>query len=211
MRSPAWSIAFAAGVMSGSASAELAYDSYLIDVGESDGLVLHGNLTGGEVDNLVVFGDGGEDRDRRMAMYAFDGSDWDLAYAAEVPDDVIFVDMLESADRDRLLMFRRDHVDWLNPDGWIRTTLVSAPSVYIVPPLDVPQVEIVRDVNDDGKGDLVLPDFDGRSRPRSPSISPTRNWSVASPSLISTTTAETTSSCGSRRPKRTRPTESASF
>ena len=161
MRSPAWSIAFAAGVMSGSASAELAYDSYLIDVGESDGLVLHGNLTGGEVDSLVVFGDGDEDRERRMAMYAFDGSDWDLAYAAEVPDDVIFVDMLGSADRDRLLMFRRDHVDWLNPDGWIRTTLVSAPSVYIVPPLDVPQVEIVRDVNDDGKGDLVLPDFDG--------------------------------------------------
>ena len=161
MRRQAWSIPLAAGLLSGVASAELAYDSYLIDVGESDGLVLHGDLTGGEVDSLVVFGDAGEDRDRRMAMYAFDGAGWDLAYAAEVPDDVIFVDMLESADRDRLLMFRRDHVDWLDPDGWVRTTLVSAPSVYNVPPLDVPRVTIVRDVNDDGKGDLVLADFDG--------------------------------------------------
>lgn len=161
MRRQAWSIPFAAGLLSGAASAELAYDSYLIDVGESDGLVLHGNLTDGDVDSLLVFGDAGDDRDRRMAMYAFDGGGWDLAYAAEVPDDVIFVDMLESADRDRLLMFRRDHVDWLKPDGWARKTLVSAPSVYNVPPLDVPRVTIVRDVNDDGKGDLVLPDFDG--------------------------------------------------
>ena len=109
----------------------------------------------------MVFADGGEARDRRMAMYAFDGTSWDLAYAADVPDDVIFVDMLESDDSDRLLMFRRDHVDWLDPDGWTRTTLVSGPSVYNVPPLDVPQVEIARDVNGDALGDLVLADFDG--------------------------------------------------
>ena len=157
----AWFMALSAGLLAGSASAELAYSSYLVDVGESDGLVLHGNLSGGKVDDLVVFEDGGETRDRRMALYAFDGTGWDLAYAADVPDDVIFVDMLESADQDRLLMFRRDHVDWLDPDGWTRTTLVSAPSVYNVPPLDVPQVGIVRDVNADALGDLVLADFDG--------------------------------------------------
>ena len=156
-----WSMPLAVGLLSGAAWAELAYDSYVVDVGDSDGLVLHGNLIGGEVDSLVVFGDGGADRDRRMALYAFDGTGWDLAYAADVPEDVIFVDMLESADRDRLLMFRRDHVDWLDPDGWTRTTLVSAPSVYNVPPLDVPQVTIVRDVNADDSGDLVLADFDG--------------------------------------------------
>lgn len=161
MRGLVWFMALAAGLLSGPASAELTYSSYLVDVGESDGLVLHGNLTGGEVDNLVVFADGGDTRDRRMALYAFDGAGWDLAYAADVPDDVIFVDMLESAGSDRLLMFRRDHVDWLNPDGWTRTTLVSAPSVYNVPPLDVPQVGIVRDVNGDDLGDLVLADFDG--------------------------------------------------
>lgn len=161
MRGLAWFMALAPGFLSAPASAELTYSSYLVDVGESDGLVLHGNLTGGKVDNLVVFEDASETRDRRMAMYAFDGTGWDLAYAADVPGDVIFVDMLEAPDRDRLLMFRRDHVDWLNPDGWTRTTLVSAPSVYNVPPLDVPQVEIARDVNADALGDLVLPDFDG--------------------------------------------------
>ena len=155
-----WSM-LAVGLLSGAAWAELAYDSYVVDVGDSDGLVLHGNLIGGEVDSLVVFGDGRAGRDRRMALYAFDGIGWDLAYAANVPEDVIFVDMLESADRDRLLMFRRDHVDWLDPDGWTRATLVSAPSVYNVPPLDVPQVTIVRDVNADDRGDLVLADFDG--------------------------------------------------
>ena len=154
-------LALAAGLLSDPASAELTYLSYLVDVGESDGLVLHGNFTGGQVDDLVVFEDGGDTRDRRMTMYAFDGTRWGLAHAADVPDDVIFVDMLESADSDRLLMFRRDHVDWLNPNGWTRSTLVTAPSVYNVPPLDVPQVGIVRDVNADALGDLVLPDFDG--------------------------------------------------
>ena len=42
MRGLACFLALAAGPLSGSASAEFAYSSYLIDVAESDGLVLHG-------------------------------------------------------------------------------------------------------------------------------------------------------------------------
>lgn len=143
------------------AFAELAYESFLIDVGEADDTLIHGNLTGSTVDDLVVFASDEEHRQRRMTVYTFDGADWRIAYAAEVDDDVIFVDLLESNGHDRLLMFRRDHIEWLDPQGWTRRTLVSAPSVYNVPPRDVPRVTVARDVNDDEYDDLVLADFDG--------------------------------------------------
>ena len=141
--------------------ADFSFDNFLIDTGDSAGVVLHGNLTGGEVDDLVVFCDGGEDRQRRMTVYALDGDHWHVAHGADVDDDVIFVDMLEFGSGNRLLMFRRNHVEWLNPATWQRESLVSAPSVYNVSPLDVPRVMIARDINGDQFDDIVLADFDG--------------------------------------------------
>ena len=140
---------------------DLAFDDFLIDAGESQGVLLHGNLTGGKVDDLVVFRDGDDDRQRRMTVYALDGDDWRAAHEADVDDDVIFVDMLAFGGEDRLLMFRRNHVEWLNSATWQREPLVSAPSVYNVPPLDVPRVMVARDINGDRHDDIVLADFDG--------------------------------------------------
>lgn len=142
-------------------TAELAYESALIDIGEADGVLLHGDLTPGRVDDLVVFTDGGEDRERRMTVYAFGDDGWRVVRDAAVDRDVIFVDVLATAAGDRLLLFRRDHVEWVDPTDWTRRPLVSAPSVYNVPPKDVPRVAIARDINGDGRDDLALPDFDG--------------------------------------------------
>ena len=161
MRGRGWTTSILAALLAVPLFGELAYDGYLLDVGESDGIVLHGKLTEGDVQELVVFTDGGEGRERHMTVYAFNGADWGIVHAADVPDDVIFVDMLATAGRDRLLMFRRGHVEWLNPADWTRAGLVSGASVYNVPPLDVPRVPVARDVNGDGRGDLVLADFDG--------------------------------------------------
>ncbi len=147
-----------------SLAAQLAapYDHYLIDTGDADGALLHGNLTGDATDELVVFQDSdAEGSERRMAVYRFQGGAWRTIQSAALGDDVIFVDMLHGTETDRLLVFRRDHVQWLNADGWILEPLLSAPSIYNVPPLDVPHVEIARDVNGDERDDILLPDFDG--------------------------------------------------
>ena len=153
--------ALAMALLGAPIAAELAYDSVLIDIGEADGVLLHGDFTDAAVDDLVIFTDGGEDRERRMAVYAFLDDGWEIVHDAAVDEDVIFVDMLTAPERDRLLVFRRDHIEWLDPTDWTRRALVSAPSVYNVPPDDVPRVRIARDVDGDGYDDLVLPDFDG--------------------------------------------------
>lgn len=138
-----------------------AYDDYLIDVGAASGTLLFGDLTGAGTDELVVFEDGDESRDRRMTVLEFRDADWRIARRTAVDEDVIFVDMLRGTDADRLLLFRRDHVEWLNPSTWEREPLVGAPSIYNVAPLDVPHVAIAQDVNEDDRDDILLPDFDG--------------------------------------------------
>ena len=161
VRISVFSVLLATALLTRPVFGELAYDDFLIDTGDAAGVLLHGNLTSGEVDDLIVFTNGGEDRQRRFTVYAFDGQNWRIAHAADIDDDVIFVDMLKIGNEDRLLMFRRDHVEWLNAATWTREPLVSAPSVYNVPALEVPRVAIARDVNDDELDDIVLADFDG--------------------------------------------------
>lgn len=144
------------------ADAPPTYESFVLDTGEATShTVLHGRITGGTVDDFVVFRH--RDQDRSMAVYSFENGRWRENHSADVPDDVIFVDMMELGGVDRLLMFRRGYVEWLDPRTWTRRPLVAASSIYNVPPLDVPEVQIARDLNDDGLDDIALPGFDGHT------------------------------------------------
>jgi len=142
------------------ALADLAFDGFVVDTGEATShTLLHGRITGGDTDDLIVFRH--HEDIRQMAVYSFDGRGWKPIHTADVPTDVIFVDTMELAGEDRLLMFRRDHLEWLDPETWTRVPLVSAPSIYQVPPLEVPEVSVAGDLNDDGLDDIALPGFDG--------------------------------------------------
>ena len=158
----AWNLRLAVAVvaLAPMAFAQLAYDSLQIDAGEADSqTLLHGRLTGGDVDDLVVFVH--DEETRRMTVYSFDGEAWQLTHAAEVPSDVIFVDVMKGADRDRLLAYRRGSVEWIDPATWTLQPLASAASIYNVPPLDVPAFDVAQDLNGDGLDDIALPGFDG--------------------------------------------------
>ena len=142
------------------ASADLAYDSFVVDTGEATThTLLHGRLTGGGTDDLIVFRH--YEDVRQMAVYSFDGSGWTPIHVADVPPDVIFVDMMELGGEDRLLMFRRDHLEWLDPESWTRVPLIAASTIYQIAPLDVPEVSVATDLNGDGLDDVALPGFDG--------------------------------------------------
>ena len=159
-RRPVAATAAVWGLIAVPATAEIAYDAYAVAVDALDSpVLLHGKLTGRETDDLILFT--ANDDGRRMAVYALDGDQLQLAYAADVDADVIFVDLATLDGADRLLMYRRNHVDWLDPATWSRRPLVSAPSLYNVPPANVPTVELAQDVNADGRDDLALADFDG--------------------------------------------------
>ena len=140
--------------------AELAYESHRIDLGESiSQTVVHGRLTGGGADDLVVFTH--DERTRQMAVYAYDRGTWSRVHLAEVPDDLIFVDMISLGGRDRLLALRREGVDWIDPETWDSKPWISAASMYKVAPPDVRELDIALDLNGDGLDDIALPGFDG--------------------------------------------------
>ncbi|MCY3837907.1 MAG: VCBS repeat-containing protein [Gammaproteobacteria bacterium] len=140
--------------------AELAYDNHRIDLGESiSQTVVHGRLTGGGADDLVVFTH--DERERQMAVYAYDGGTWSRVHLADVPSDLIFVDMMNLGGRDRLLAIRREGVDWIDPETWTLRPWLAAASMYKVAPPDVRELDIALDLNGDGLDDIALPGFDG--------------------------------------------------
>ena len=140
--------------------AELAYDNHRIDLGESiSQTVVHGRLTGGSADDLIVFTH--DERARQMAVYAYDGGTWSRVHLADVPSDVIFVDMINLGGQDRLLALRREGVDWIDPETWALKPWLAAASMYKVAPPDVRELNIALDLNGDELDDIALPGFDG--------------------------------------------------
>lgn len=153
-------IAVAIAAISQGGLAELAYDNHRIDLGESiSQTVVHGRLTGGRADDLIVFTH--DERVREMAVYAYDGGAWSRVHLAEVPSDVIFVDMINLGGRDRLLALRRGGVDWIDPETWTVRPWLSAASMYKVAPPDVRELDVALDLNGDALDDIALPGFDG--------------------------------------------------
>ena len=143
--------------------APLAFDSFQIDTGHAQSqTVLHGALLndGNDVDEILVFGRH-DDGTRSLDVYAFDDGRWQLAHNAQVDEAVIFADTLELGGEDRLLLYRRGHIDWLDTRDWQRKPLLAASSVYNVPAQDVPLLDIGRDVDGDNRHDIAVPDFDG--------------------------------------------------
>ena len=134
----------------------------MLDVGDGTAQVLlHGKLLeDGHADEIVVFGR--SDDERRLAVYSLSPAGaWQQVHEAEVAAEVLFADTVRLAGRDRLLLYRRGSVDWLDFGDGARKPLAAAPSLYNVPTRTVPHVDIGRDVNGDGREDIAVPNFDG--------------------------------------------------
>lgn len=142
------------------ADAGLAYDNHEINIGDAvSRTVLHGRLTGGETDDLIVFTHA--DSTRQMAVYTYHETAWSRCHLGDVARGIIFVDMMELGGEDRLLALRRGGIDWIDPATWVPRTWLASPSMYKLPPQDVPDFDFARDVNGDGLDDIALPGFDG--------------------------------------------------
>jgi hypothetical protein len=126
--------------------------------------VLTGSLLGGAVADLAVVGpeEPGEDRDRRLRIYAFDDGTFVPKLDAALRPEVLFVDVANIDGRDRLVTYEPGRLSWFDPETARETELVSVRSDF-APPLSAgpPHVDITRDVNGDDRDDLVVPDIDG--------------------------------------------------
>ena len=144
------------------APVEFTFDPYEIVIGTAKRqTVLTGFLLGGAIAEIaVVHVD--ENGNRHLRIYVFGDGTWTLKFNANLRPEVLFVDVANISGRDRLIMYEHDRLNWFDPESATEHLLVAVTSNFKPPRKDeVPHVDLTRDVNADGRDDLVVPDSDG--------------------------------------------------
>ncbi len=123
--------------------------------------VLTGFLLGGAVVEVaVVYVD--KNDDPRLRIYAFSNGAWAPRLEATLGPEVTFVDVANIDGRDRLLTYRHGRLNWFDPEAAAERALAAVTSSFIPPRRgEIPHVDVTRDVNGDGRDDLVVPEVDG--------------------------------------------------
>lgn len=123
--------------------------------------VLTGFLLGGAIAELgIVAVD--ENKRRRLHVYAFENSTWIPRLDATLRPEVLFVDVANIGGHDRVVTYEPGRVHWFDPETQAESALAAVTSNFQPPRRDeIPHVDITRDVNGDGRDDLVVPDVDG--------------------------------------------------
>ena len=137
--------------------------------------VMTGFLSGGAVADVVVvnIGDHGN---RRVRIYTYENKigspdsrswscengSWSLKYDGSLRPGVSFVDMARIGNRDRLITYEQGRLSAWDPDTSTERELAAVISSFKPPRTDeIPHVDITRDVNGDGRDDLIVPGADG--------------------------------------------------
>ena len=103
-----------------------------------------------------------ETQGRSLRVYAFADGAWVLNLEATLRPDVLFVDVARIGGRDRLISYEPGRLNWFDPESETERSLVMVTSNFNPPRSGgVPHVDVTRDVNDDNRDDLVVPDVDG--------------------------------------------------
>ena len=144
------------------ASVEFTFDQYEIVIGSTKRqTVLTGFLLGGAIAEIVVVHTD-ENDNRHLRIYAFSDGTWTLKFNTTLRPGVLFVDVANISGRDRLITYGHDHLNWFDPESATERLLVPVTSNFTPPRKDeIPHVDVTRDVNADGRDDLVVPDSDG--------------------------------------------------
>lgn len=97
-----------------------------------------------------------------LRVLGFEDGTWSERQAATLRSSVVFVDVAAIGGRDRLITYAPGHLCWYDPESGSERELVALTSNFRSPRRDeIPHVRIARDVNGDGRDDLVLPGVSG--------------------------------------------------
>ncbi len=150
---------------------------------------LTGFLLGGPIADIAVL-TVDEKGDRRLRIYAFGDGTWAPRLDATLRPGVSFVDVANIGGRDRLITYERgptnytgwgasgqERLNWFDPESATERELVEVAMNYNSTPAglsyagaelkgpadegEIPHVDITRDLNRDGRDDLIIPDVDG--------------------------------------------------
>ncbi len=143
------------------ASAQVNFEQYEVVTGAAQRqTILTGFLLDGAVAELAAVTL--DEDERRLRIYAFEGGAWTPRLDATLRPGVSFVDVAEIGGRDRLVTYEPGRLNWFDPQSATEQILLAATSNFDPPRKDeIPDVDITRDLNGDGRDDLVVPDSDG--------------------------------------------------
>ena len=138
------------------------FDIFEIDTGSAQHqIVLSGAFTDSAHTELAVINSEGN-ASRSVTVYRLEGDQWQSVREWPLEDEILFFDRVRLSDRDHLLTYRSGGFGRFDVDTGIEERLVEL-SVNFKQGNEggTPRLEVVRDLNDDGRGDLVMPDTDG--------------------------------------------------
>ena len=99
---------------------------------------------------------------RHVHLLAFDGGEWVEKTHVALKPGVLFVDIARIDGDDRLVTYRSTGVHRLDLDTGTEQILIDAATDFHTPEAaGIPHLDVMRDLNGDGRDDLCLPDTDG--------------------------------------------------
>jgi hypothetical protein len=123
--------------------------------------VLTGFLLNGALADLAVVHVNAEG-DRQLDVHGFGSTTWEPKLTALLRSGVLFVDMIRIDGRDRLISYEPGRLNWFDPTSSQEHLLVEVASSFAPPRSEeIPHVDLSRDLNRDGRDDLVVPAVDG--------------------------------------------------
>ncbi len=146
------------------AAAQFTFKQYEVITGSAKRqTVLTGFLLDSAVAELAVV-NLDENGDRRLRIYGFSDRTWVPRLDATLGPEVLFVDVANIGGRDRLVTYEPGRLNWFDPASATERTLVAVTSSFTPPRRgEIPHTDVSRDVNGDGRDDLVVPQVDGFS------------------------------------------------
>lgn len=104
----------------------------------------------------------GKDGSRTIKQYVAADNYQTAQVERRLAEDVIFVDTGKYGDSEVLLLFSARQARLLNMDSGIETPVINFSSIYNSPLYDsVPQIDVFKDLNNDGLDDFLIPTFEG--------------------------------------------------
>ena len=142
--------------------AEFTFTQYEVVTGAAKRqTVLTGLLLGGASAELAVVNiDDGDDR--RLRIFKFTDGAWAPEVDTTLRPEAAFVDVANIGGRDRLVTYDPGRLNWFDPESATERALVAVTANFNPPRGgEIPHVDVTRDVNGDGRDDLVVPGVDG--------------------------------------------------
>ena len=100
-------------------------------------------------------------REQPHLMILSPNDDAQPPFEARLSPATLFVDSARIAGRERLVAYEPGRVSWFDPATGAQHLLVEVETRYRSHEARIPKLHIMRDLNGDGRDDLLLPDTDG--------------------------------------------------